>query len=69
MPLADYRDCSQPAGINIVRKTVENPNAGGEFLKNAALREELAKWPNDELLSNEIMCELIPHETNYVSVS
>ena len=39
---------------------MENPGLGADYLHESALREELAAWSDDELLSNEVMFELIP---------
>ena len=57
---ADYRHLFEACGYVIYSETVENPGLGAEYLHEPALREELAAWSEDELLSNEVMFELIP---------
>jgi hypothetical protein len=47
-------------GYRIAAETVEHPGLGSEFLVDPALRSELSEWSEDELLSNEVMFELVP---------
>lgn len=63
MTRAEYRSCFRASGFDIVNETVEHPGLGGEFLEDDAIRQELEKWPEEELLSNEVMFELIPYRS------
>lgn len=57
---ADYRELFEACGYRIVAETAENPGLGSEFLDDPVLRNELGDWSDDELLSNEVMFELVP---------
>ena len=66
MSRADYRDCFRSCGFDIVRETVQHPGLGSKYLESADLREELANYPDEELLSNEVMFELVPTKDMFV---
>ena len=55
---SDYRALFERTGLNLVNETVEYPAFGAEFLLDESLRQELAAYPDEELLSNEVMFEL-----------
>jgi hypothetical protein len=57
---AEFRDLFKSCGYRIAAETVEHPGLGSEFLVDPALRSELSEWSEDELLSNEVMFELVP---------
>jgi hypothetical protein len=57
---AQYRELFMNAGFLIAAETVEKPGLGAEFLQDSALREELSEFSDEELLSNEVMFELVP---------
>jgi len=59
----DYRALFAAAGFKILAETVEHPGLGSEFLADPNLRNELFDWNDDELLSNEVMFELVPLST------
>ena len=66
MSRADYRDCFRSCGFEIVRETVQYPELGSKYLESSDLREELAHYPDEELLSNEVMFELVPTKDMFV---
>jgi hypothetical protein len=55
----DYRNLFQSCGYKIVAESVKHPGLGSEFLVDPVLRNELSEWSEDELLSNEVMFELV----------
>jgi hypothetical protein len=57
---ADFRALFVACGYKILAETVEHPGLGSEFLADPGLRDELSEWSDDELLSNEVMFELVP---------
>lgn len=57
---AEYRELFKDSGYNITAETVEHLGLGNEFLGNPSLRAELSDWSDEELLSNEVMFELVP---------
>jgi hypothetical protein len=57
---ADFRFLFRSCGFEIARETEQKPGLGAEFLDDPTTREELADWPQEELLSNNVMFELIP---------
>jgi hypothetical protein len=57
---AEYRELFKDSGYNIKDETVEHLGLGSKFLDNPALRAELSDWSDEELLSNEVMFELVP---------
>jgi hypothetical protein len=57
---ADFRSLFARAGFDILNEEVEHPGLGQEFLNDSALRQELSMYPEEELLSNEVMFELAP---------
>ena len=62
--MQEYRDLFVAAGYNIVSETIEHPGLGKEYLRDVALRSELSGFSDEELLSNEVMFELVPSELN-----
>ena len=62
MTRADYRTLFARIGFQVLGETVEHPGLGQEFLLDPQLRSELSCYPDDELLSNEVMFELVPFE-------
>jgi hypothetical protein len=61
---AQYRDLFSSSGYTIVAESVEHPGLGVEYLADTSLRRELDQWPDEELLSNEVMFELVPLSTS-----
>lgn len=57
---ADFRSLFARAGFDILNEVVEHPGLGQEFLNDELLRQELSMYPEEELLSNEVMFELAP---------
>jgi hypothetical protein len=57
---AQYRYLFKASGYQVVAETVEHPGLGSEFLAEPDLRGELSDWSDEELLSNEVMFELVP---------
>ena len=55
----EYRDLFVAAGYSIVSETVEHSGLGKEYLRDVALRSELSGFSDEELLSNEVMVELV----------
>jgi hypothetical protein len=55
---SDYRALFSRLGFDLVNETVESPSLGSEFLSDQSLRQELADYSDEELLSNEVMFEL-----------
>ena len=58
---AQYRELFRLSGFLVSAETVEMPGLGAEFLQDPELRAELAEFSDDELLSNEVMFELVPN--------
>jgi hypothetical protein len=56
---AESRELFEASGLRIAAETVEHVGLGSEFLADLRLREELSDWSDDELLSNEVMFELL----------
>ncbi len=56
---ADYRRLFAAAGFAVVAERCRYPELGAELL-SAALRRELAEWPEEELLSNQTLFVLRP---------
>jgi hypothetical protein len=57
---SDFRNLFEDAGYVICAETIEHPNLGASYLEDPSLRQELAGWADEELLSNEVMFELVP---------
>jgi hypothetical protein len=57
---ADFRELFEISGYTIVNEAVQHEGLGREFLDDPLIREELSDWSDDELLSNEVMFELVP---------
>jgi ubiquinone/menaquinone biosynthesis C-methylase UbiE len=56
---ADYRRHFVAAGFEIVEERVRHPELGASLM-TPALREELSRWPDEELFSNQVMFVLRP---------
>jgi hypothetical protein len=60
LSLADYRKLFIECGYAITRESVKHPGLGDVFLQDPLTRSELAAWSDEELLSNDIMFEIVP---------
>jgi hypothetical protein len=60
LSLAQYRDLFISCGYFIAKESVKHPGLGAAFLQEPQIRQELANWPDEELLSNDIMFECLP---------
>jgi hypothetical protein len=57
---AEYRLLFQEAGFEITCETELMPGLGRTFLQQPDIRKDLEHWSDDELLSNDVMFELVP---------
>jgi hypothetical protein len=56
---AGYRSLFNAAGYKILSEREEYPGLGAEYLQEPELRAELSAYADEELLSNEVMFELV----------
>jgi len=60
LSLAQYRDLFLSCGYYIAEESVKHPGLGAAFLRDPHIRHDLADWPDEELLSNDVMFECLP---------
>lgn len=60
LSLAQYRDLFTSCGYCIAEESVKHPGLGAAFLRDPQTRQELSAWPDEELLSNDVMFECLP---------
>jgi hypothetical protein len=60
LSLAEYRTLFAECGYSIVSESVKYPGLGSIFLQDSLVRSDLADWSEEELLSNDVMFELVP---------
>jgi hypothetical protein len=60
LSLAQFRDLFTSCGYYIAEESVKHPCLGAAFLRDPQIRQELSAWPDEELLSNDVMFECLP---------
>ena len=59
LSLAEFRKLFEDRGYYIACETVKHPGMGAIFLQDSLVRAELVDWSEEELLSNDVMFELL----------